>query len=305
MNSHKSLQAKIDWPAVGNYVVAVSGGADSVTLLDLLVRHSQGDYTLVVAHYDHAMRDDSAQDADFVTALARSYGLRTYVERSKRPLRSEAEARSARYEFLERIRVTARAETVITAHHQDDVIETSLLNLSRGTGRRGLSPMRSSRVLRPLLDVSRDQLRTYAETEKLAWREDASNLNEANPRNFLRRVLLPLASLEWRTNYLDSIEDLSRLNDQIDERLAAYLSKNGTSVDLNRASVRELSVSEVGELIVYTARRAYPSIELNDRLIRELAQFVQNGKTGQERPLSGKLKLIITRTKISFILNQK
>jgi tRNA(Ile)-lysidine synthase len=122
----------------GRYVIAVSGGVDSVALLHALTKRPALD--MIVAHFDHGIRPESAQDAAFVRTLAESYGLPFVTDRVELgPDASEASARQARYSFLRTLQRQYDATSIITAHHQDDLLETAIINLLRGTGRRGLT----------------------------------------------------------------------------------------------------------------------------------------------------------------------
>lgn len=182
---------KLQLPKEGKYVVAVSGGVDSVVLLDLLVK--QRELELVVAHFDHGMRPDSHKDRLFVQSLAKKHSLPFEFANGKLgPDCSEEKARQARYRFLRAVASKHNALALITAHHQGDVIETVLLNLLRGTGRRGLSSLQSTAgLLRPLLETSKPELLAYAKRNGLAWREDTSNLDTKYKRNYIRHTLLP------------------------------------------------------------------------------------------------------------------
>lgn len=172
------------------YVVAVSGGVDSVVLLDMLVSGTlQQPEKIIVAHFDHGIRDTSAADARFVEALAQRNGLayeQQRVELGKNT--SEAEAREERYKFL---RATAKKHkaVIVTAHHQDDLIETIAINLQRGTGWRGLAVLGGSEILRPLLGYRKSELYDYATTHNLEWVEDETNVSDTYLRNRLRRKL--------------------------------------------------------------------------------------------------------------------
>src|SRR5689334_6585659 len=121
----------VDWPKPGHYVVAVSGGVDSMALLHML--NSRPDLKLTVAHFDHGIRDDSAQDLLLVEKVAKSYG-RPFVFKAGRlgPDASEAGARTARYRFLRQVLRDCGAKAIITGHHQDDLLETAILNMLRG-----------------------------------------------------------------------------------------------------------------------------------------------------------------------------
>jgi tRNA(Ile)-lysidine synthase len=208
----------------GTYVVAVSGGVDSVSLLRAL-RDLPGT-ELVVAHFDHGIRPDSAADREFVGALADRYGLPfIYEEGRLGPRASEATARAARYDFLERARNKYGAVAIITAHHQDDVLETAIINMLRGTGRKGLSALADRpRLRRPLLKLSKQDIRAYADAHQLRWQEDSTNSDETYLRNYVRRRLLPRFSETDRAALLSTIEKSAATNMEIDTLLVKYLS---------------------------------------------------------------------------------
>lgn len=170
--------------SAGTYIVAVSGGVDSVVLLDLLARDER--LQLIVAHFDHGIREDSAQDALFVERLAKTHGLR-YVAKREELGRgvSEERARERRYAFLRAVADEYRAQ-IVTAHHADDSIETIAINLMRGTGWRGLAVLDNPSILRPLLPYRKRELLAYAKTHNLAWHEDSTNSDESYLRNKLR-----------------------------------------------------------------------------------------------------------------------
>jgi tRNA(Ile)-lysidine synthetase-like protein len=214
----------------GMYIVAVSGGVDSVVLLDILRR--QTDLQLVIAHYDHGIRPDSATDAEFVATIAKNLHLPFVTERVELgPGASENSARDARYSFLRRVSSAYNNAPIITAHHQDDLIETAIMNLLRGTGRRGLTSLRSTEQLqRPLLGEPKKTLIEYAIQHKLSWREDTTNHDERYKRNYVRNRLLVRFDSDARQRMLALITDLSRQNDELDAALESLL-QDGTTVD--------------------------------------------------------------------------
>lgn len=182
-------------PEGARVLVALSGGADSVVLLHLL-RFSPGlpGLQVLAGHVDHAMRGAAAAaDARWVEGLCRAWDVPLRVVRLDPPPRDEAEARRRRYAALEEMRREVGARRVLTAHHADDQAETVLFRALRGTGIPGLQGIRerrAPRVWRPLLPFTRDELRAYAAHHRLAWREDATNLDPL-PRNVLRTTVLP------------------------------------------------------------------------------------------------------------------
>ncbi len=170
-------------------VVAVSGGVDSVVLLDMLAK--KGEHELVVAHFDHGMREDSASDARFVVALAERYGAPCEVRRESLDGASEERARSRRYAFLFSVAKRHGAK-LATAHHVDDVVETVALNIVRGTRWRGLAGMSDERIWRPLTKRTKSELIEYALGERLEWVEDETNRQTVYTRNRLRQKLARL-----------------------------------------------------------------------------------------------------------------
>ncbi len=177
-------------------VVAVSGGLDSVVLLDVLLAvRDDLRLKLVVAHADHGLRPRAAaKDAAFVRQLAAAHRL-PFVETApglQHGANEEARAREARYRWLEQVRKRRKAGFIVTAHQADDQVETLFLHLARGSGLQGLSGMQvvSGKVLRPLLDVPRKTLARYARKQKLKYRLDATNRNIKYARNRVRRQVI-------------------------------------------------------------------------------------------------------------------
>ena len=180
---------------MSRYVVAVSGGVDSVVLLDMLAQIPG--HTIIVAHFDHGIRDDSSKDAVFVTRLATKYGFPFETIREELgPAASEEKARNRRYHFLRGIAKKYDAR-IVTAHHSDDAIETIAINIHRGTGWRGLAVLDSD-ISRPLLFSSKMQLIEYAHQHNLKWHEDSTNNSDYYLRNRLRRNMVNLPADQKR-----------------------------------------------------------------------------------------------------------
>lgn len=175
------------------WVVAVSGGLDSVVLLHLLRSIAASGVSLVVAHFDHGMRPTSGDDARWVAGLASSWGLSSRVGCAASEITTEAGAREARYGFLEDVRRESAARLVLTGHHADDQAETILFRALRGTGQAGLAGMATRRghLFRPLLPFWREELEAYGRAAGLEWREDPSNQSLRYARNALRHRVLP------------------------------------------------------------------------------------------------------------------
>lgn len=187
--------AELRLPA-GRALVAVSGGPDSVALLDLL--HHTSDLhqlQLVVAHFDHGIQPASAPVADRVRALASSYGLACEVGRGRLGAAAgETVARAARYAWLETARLQQGAACVLTAHHADDQAETVLMRALRGSAPAGLAgmPWRGTTLIRPLLPFRRAAILSYVRSGELSVWCDPANQDARHLRTWLRVDVLPL-----------------------------------------------------------------------------------------------------------------
>lgn len=165
------------------YIVAVSGGVDSMVLLDMMVR--AGEHELIVAHFDHGIRADSHLDAELVRTYAARHGLPFETKREELGASaSEAFARDRRYAFL-RTLAEKHGASIVTAHHLDDLVETVVINMTRGTGWRGLAAL-DSEAQRPLIDIEKTSLIEYARRNAIEWREDSTNASPVYLRNRVR-----------------------------------------------------------------------------------------------------------------------
>ncbi len=183
----------------GPVLVGLSGGADSVALLALLV---QLDYPCVALHCNFHLRgDESVRDEQFAREMARTLDVPFYkidfdttAYGAEHHLSIEMAARELRYNWFEEMRLRLGAQAIAVAHHRDDSVETVLMNLVRGTGIRGLGGIRPKNgyVVRPLLAVSRSEILDWLVEQRLSYVTDSTNLSDAYTRNFIRLRVLPL-----------------------------------------------------------------------------------------------------------------
>jgi tRNA(Ile)-lysidine synthetase-like protein len=279
----------------GKYLVAVSGGVDSVALLHMLFKTKS--LEIVVAHYDHGIRPDSFMDRELVEALADGYDVSFVCEQGNLGAdASEAVARTARYHFLFSQAKLNGCEAVITAHHQDDVIETAFLNLLRGTGRKGLASLQSTnQIVRPLLQVTKSELRDYAIANKLVWREDSTNNNPKYARNRVRKTLIPrLNEKEGAREYLLTlIGTTAKLNEQIDSSIMQLFNSITDENGLSRQAFAELPYTVSSELTAYWLRQN--ELEFDKKTIHRIVSGVQKLTTGKFIEVSKDVKIKIEK----------
>jgi tRNA(Ile)-lysidine synthetase-like protein len=288
----------------GRYVAAVSGGVDSVVLLHLLLKHP--DIQITVAHYDHGIRADAQEDRLLVQRLTRKYGVPFVYDNGRLGSDvSEATARRARYDFLHKVRSASGAQAIITAHHQDDLLETAIMNLLRGTNRRGLSSLKSSDVIkRPLLNVPKKELLGYAEREELSWREDSTNADERYLRNYLRKNIMPRFANENRERLLQILERAAELNQSIEEQSINYLHMQPAVGILDRYSFIMLSHVEAREIMAEWLLRN-TGVELSKKLLERLVQAAKTGKSGTEADIDKQHILKIGRTQLALNVRER
>ena len=198
----KSIQRHTLCPPGTQLLVGLSGGSDSVAMLFVLLELAEhGEFSVAgLAHLNHRLRSSADRDETFCRELAGRLGCRIVVEgvdvkdhASARGLSEEDAARRIRYDFLGRAADMLGADRIAVGHTQDDQAETFLLKLMRGAGLAGLAGIypRRGRVVRPLLEMSRAELRDYLCHLGEPWVEDETNGDLDNPRNRVRHVVLP------------------------------------------------------------------------------------------------------------------
>lgn len=288
----KSLE-QIVWPKPGRYVVAVSGGVDSMALLDLLATSKrQADWQLEVAHFNHGWTAAANRYAEVVEAAAKRHGLPFHSGMAKVTV-NEAAAREVRYRWLRQVARESGAEAIITAHHADDLVETVVLNLTRGTGRRGLTPFTSTKdVMRPLTTITKTALIAYAKERQLPWVEDATNIDTRFRRNAVRHERLP--QLRQENPELDRelgqiIAEATALNAGIDRALAELITSGEGRASASVAELRRLPLPTLAEVVVMMVQAGRPGSELNRRTVEALATDIKAGRLRGARRLTNGL----------------
>jgi tRNA(Ile)-lysidine synthase len=235
----KTIERHALCPPGSHVLVAISGGSDSVALLFLLRDLAEnGKFTVAgLGHLNHGLRLTADRDELFCRGLAEGLHLRIAVQKEDvkgyargRNLSVEDAARRIRYEFLERAADMMGADQIAVGHTQDDQAETFLLKLVRGAGLTGLAGIRPrrGRIVRPMLDVTRGDLRKYLSDRGQQWVEDESNEDLANPRNRIRHRVLPELDCAAGASARGAIartaglarEDTEWLDDMADRRYA-------------------------------------------------------------------------------------
>lgn len=296
-------------------LLAVSGGVDSVVMLDLFVQLSKRrSIRLSVGHVDHQLRNESADDAKFVEELCAEKRLPFFIERvstkktaREKKLSIEMAARTLRYEALERLRLAAAADLIATAHTRSDQAETVLFRLLRGAGIAGLAGIAEKRgnIIRPLLGFSRQSILAYAKLRKLSWREDASNRDVSIPRNRLRHESLPMLSGQFNPNLEATLTRTARIAREAHE----YMKQQAKAVLLRVAKEQSperivLDIHRINKynrvIHSYVLRQAYTRLAgvgkmPSHRRIECALKLMAEGRVGARAVLSEDIGLLLDR----------
>lgn len=311
----RSLEGCLLLRAGVTVVSALSGGPDSVALLDVLLRAARKPGVRVVAaHLDHALRKDSRADAQFCEELCDRLKIRLRTGRIRpaaRALREgglEEAARLTRYSFLRRVAREENASAIVLGHTLDDQAETVLMRLVRGSGALGLSAMKAwdGELLRPLLDIRRSAVMAHLSAHRLPYRSDPTNDDPAFLRNRVRHELMPLLERKFNPNIAEALGRTART---LAEEHAALREVAAQLLDRAVASAMEGAAFEIS--VLKSAPEGLAKTALREALrrfgglrsvtfvhVEHLWGLVFQGRGGATLPLPGRRKATISRGRL-------
>lgn len=292
-------------------LVAVSGGVDSVVLSDLLYKCG---YQFAIAHCNFSLRGiDSDEDEKFVIQLAPSYHAPCFTIRFNTPeyvrqknLSVQMAARELRYNWFKELIKCHRFDYLLTAHHLNDTIETIFLNQLRGTGIKGINgiPLKQDKIVRPLLNFTKDEILNYASENQLKFREDKSNQSDYYQRNFIRLNIMPALKKiqpQIEKTVQKNIEHFSEanvfINAIIEEKKEKIFFKNKNIISIN---INELKKEKH---LCFFLQYILSQYNFNEVQIDAIANQIHQNQSGKKF-YSNTHTLIIDRSDI-FILNNQ
>lgn len=261
-------------------LLAVSGGKDSMTMLDLFNYFKyELKLNLVVCHFNHSLRDDADRDEKFVKTQCEKYGLKFYSKKedvllysNENKLSTEEGARFLRYKFFDEVKRIENLEYIATAHNKNDLAETVIMRILRGTGINGLIGIQSERgdLIRPILNFSRDEIEKYIEENNIPFVEDKTNFEELYLRNKIRLNLFPILKNEYNPRILDAISRLSNIAFDYSTISREYIaSKEGLLWEFNKEKI-----------LVYIEKLKLQSRSFRNIMYREFFEFISKDPNG-------------------------
>lgn len=261
-------------------LLAVSGGKDSMTMLDLFNYFKyELKLNLVVCHFNHSLRDDADRDEKFVKTQCEKYELKFYSKKedvllysNENKLSTEEGARFLRYKFFDEVKRIENLEYIATAHNKNDLAETVIMRILRGTGINGLIGIQSERgdLIRPILNFSRDEIEKYIEENNIPFVEDKTNFEELYLRNKIRLNLFPILKNEYNPRILDAISRLSNIAFDYSTISREYIaSKEGLLWEFNKEKI-----------LVYIEKLKLQSRSFRNIMYREFFEFISKDPDG-------------------------
>lgn len=303
-------------------VVAVSGGPDSMCLLDNLIQLQEQlkIKKIVVAHVNHMIREESKGETEYVKKYCKEKNIECFVkfvnvteEAEKQKIGTEEAGRKARYKFFDEVAQKINANKIAVAHNQNDNAETILMHLLRGSGISGLcgiKPYREEKFIRPLIKCSRDEIEKYCVENKLEPRYDKSNEDNIYTRNKIRNQLIPYIKKEFNPNIIETLDRLSELvseeeeyMDKVTNKVAKELiieeTKEKIIVDLKKFNLLEYVIKT--RLILYITKEIFGSSKgLEKKHVKDIIKLCGNNIGNKYLTPNKNFKITIKNKKIYF-----
>ncbi|MFA6194067.1 MAG: tRNA lysidine(34) synthetase TilS [Parcubacteria group bacterium] len=287
-------------------VIGVSGGPDSVCLLDALYELKEKyDLQIIVAHVNYGLRGkDSGLDEKLVKNLAEKYSLPIEILKVKKAEKSEEKLRKIRYDYFEKVSKKYKTNAIAVGHNLNDQAETVLMRILRGTGLRGLGAIkfRNNNIIRPLLNIPRKEIIAYLRSNKTLYRIDKSNLSADFTRNKIRNILLPQLEKEYNPNIQETLYKFSASAaddyDFIARFAGVWLAANNA---LKVSSLNSLHSSIRREVLRQAIEKHNPRLrEIESVHIEEILKILKSNKNKRQRIAFKGLKIERIGDKLSI-----
>ena len=227
-------------------VLAVSGGPDSIFMLDILNKIRQNpknnlSFNIIVCHVNHMIRKEAEEDETYVINFCKKNNIEYYIKRidvqkyaNNKKVGTEEAGRIVRYEFFDEIMQKTKANKIAIAHNKNDKVETIIMNLLRGSGSlgiKGIEPKRDEKYIRPIIEIERADIEKYCNQNKLEPRIDKTNFENTYTRNKIRNIVIPYIQKEFNPNIVNTITRLSEIITE-EQQYLSKITKNEYQKDL-------------------------------------------------------------------------
>ncbi len=304
-------------------VLGVSGGPDSISMLDILriiKEQNKIKFDLIVAHINHQIREDSNDDEKYVQDYCKKNQIRCYVERidvekyaNNNKIGLEEAGRNLRYNFFDEVMNLSNANKIAIAHNKNDKIETMIMNMLRGSGLvglKGIEPIRDNKYIRPLIECERYEIENYCEENKLNPRIDKTNFINDCTRNKVRNIVLPYIKKEFNPNIIETMSRLSEVITETENYLQEITisqyeemkleEKQGLIIlDLKKFNIKDDIIKK--KILIYTISKVLGNVQNIEKVnIEDLIKLCQNNIGNKYLMPNKNIKISINKGKIFF-----
>jgi len=306
-------------------VLGVSGGPDSISMLDILNKIRQDNeiklnFEIVVAHINHMIREEAKEDELYVKNYCKKNNIEFYSKSidvkklaNTNKIGTEEAGRNARYDFFNEILEKTKSNKIAIAHNKNDNAETMIMNIIRGSGVSGLKGIEPKRgiYIRPLIECERIEIENYCEEQKLNPRIDKTNFENEYTRNKIRNIIIPYVRKEFNPNIINTLERLSNLVKEEED----YIEKQVLSIynriiieEKEKEIVLELKIFNAQEkviksrLILYTITRLFGSSQGIEKIhIEDIIKLCSKNIGNKYLTPNKKIKILVKNHKIYFL----
>ena len=314
-------------------VIGVSGGPDSMTLLNILNNLKEKlNIKIYVAHINHMIRKEADEETEYVRQFCENIGVDFFAKRikveeeaKKQKIGTEEAGRNIRYEFFEEVAKKVGANKIATAHNSNDNAETVLMNIIRGTsvsGLKGIEKVREGKFIRPIIECSREEIEEYCKEQKLDPKYDKTNYENIYTRNKIRNLLIPYLQKEFNPSVIEGINRLSSiaaeeeqfLNNIVEKEYKRLLiSGNNISCTQNKPNSNVKVVLDLKEfnkldnviksrLVLYTISKAYGKVTGIEKIhIDDIIKLCKNNIGNKFLTPKKGIKVFVKKGKIFFM----
>ena len=306
-------------------VLGVSGGPDSITMLDILRQiQEEFDFEIVVAHINHMIRKEAIQDEEYVKKYCEKNSIEFFVKRidvmsvaNNRKIGTEEAGRFVRYEFFDEILKQTESNKIAIAHNKNDKVETIIMHLLRGSGLsglKGIEPIREN-VIRPLIECERKEIEKYCDENKLEPRIDKTNFENDYTRNKIRNIVIPYIEKELNPNIIETIDRLSEVvkkEDRYLEKVASnvyekiLIKQEPGQIILELKEFNEQDEVIKNRIILYTVKKLFGSSQGIEKIhINDIIKLCNNNIGNKYLTPNKKIKILVKDKKIFFMAQTK
>ena len=306
-------------------VLGVSGGPDSITMLDILRQiREEFDFEIVVAHINHMIRKEAIQDEEYVKKYCEKNNIKCFVKRTdvidianNKKIGTEEAGRLVRYEFFDEVLKQTGSNKIAIAHNKNDKVETIIMHVLRGSGLsgiKGIEPIRGN-IIRPLIECKREEIEKYCDENRLEPRIDKTNFENDYTRNKIRNIVIPYIEKELNPNIIETIDRLSEVvkkEDRYLEKVASnvyekiLIKQEPGQIILELKEFNEQDEVIKSRIILYTVKKLFGSSQGIEKIhINDIIKLCNNNIGNKYLTPNKKIKILVKDKKIFFMAQTK